>query len=384
MLRVIVVDDEVEARDKMIRAINKAESGISIIGVASDGVAAYELIVEKKPDIVLIDIEMPGMSGLDVIRKVHETGILVVFIIISSYSDFYYAQEAISLGVEDYLLKPFMPNEICTSIFRAAKHIRMLKLMPYFDEASENDGEVAPYLPENIMLDYPFKLEKKLIHSVISGEKESVREGLREFFKQVEENNPKASLIKHCYIALYIELFHIAQERNIRLDMFNANISHLTVVDKKTTQDVLAELCYQLSSQFSQGKASTAVAMRAMRYIEEHYAEEITLAVVAEKIFVSPSYLSGLFMRTMNMHFTDYIQYIRVRAAQRIMQEQAHLKNYEIAERVGFNSAKYFSTVFKKVTNMSITQYRNHLGENTEKRMGEGRNSDPMEIEFKR
>ena len=157
MLRVIVADDEVEARDRMIRAINKAESGISIIGVASDGVTAYELIVEKKPDIVLIDIEMPGMSGLDVIRKVHETGLVVVFIIISSYSDFYYAQEAISLGVEDYLLKPFMPNEICTSIFRAAKHIRMLRLMPYFDEASENDEDLIPplfnYFAYSIALD---------------------------------------------------------------------------------------------------------------------------------------------------------------------------------------------------------------------------------------
>lgn len=366
MLRVIVVDDEIEARDKMIRAINKAESGISIIGVASDGMSAYELIMERRPDIVLIDIEMPGLSGLDVIKKVNETGIVVVFIIISSYSDFYYAQEAISLGVEDYLLKPFLPNEICASIFRAAKHIRLLKLMPFFDETSDKNGEALPYFPENTMLDYPFELEKQLIHAVISEGGEVIHQNLHDFFRKVKENNPQPSLIKHCYIALYIELFHIAQERNIRLDMFNANVSHLSVVDEETTQKVLTELCFQLSSKFNQSKLSTAVAMRAMRYIEEHFAEEITLATVAEKTFVSPNYLSGLFMRTLNMHFTDYIQYVRIRAAQQLMMEQSHLKNYEIAEQVGFNSAKYFSTVFKKVTSMSVTQYRNHIGSNCE------------------
>lgn len=69
MLKILVVDDEKQARDNMIHCINVATNGFEIIGAAADGSEALEMIRQTQPDIVLIDIQMPGISGLDVIAK---------------------------------------------------------------------------------------------------------------------------------------------------------------------------------------------------------------------------------------------------------------------------------------------------------------------------
>ena len=81
-------------------------------GSAYDGIAGLRLIQEKEPDIVIIDIQMPGLNGLDVIRKLKGGQKDIQFIIISGYGQFEYAQKAIRYGVRDYLLKPVMTEEM--------------------------------------------------------------------------------------------------------------------------------------------------------------------------------------------------------------------------------------------------------------------------------
>lgn len=117
MLKILVVDDEKQARDNMIHCINVATNGFEIIGAAADGSEALEMIRQTQPDIVLIDIQMPGISGLDVIAEARKEDLPVTFIIISSYSEFSFAQEAIRLGVFEYLLKPFMPADVCAAVY---------------------------------------------------------------------------------------------------------------------------------------------------------------------------------------------------------------------------------------------------------------------------
>ena len=113
MLRVLVADDEFDARDNMIAMIQWEENGMTVVAAEDNGLSAYEAILDLQPDIVLIDIQMRGMNGLDVIEKVRAVdGPQPVFIIISGYDDFAYAQRAIGLRVLDYLLKPFRPADV--------------------------------------------------------------------------------------------------------------------------------------------------------------------------------------------------------------------------------------------------------------------------------
>lgn len=95
----------------------------------------------------------------------------------------------------------------------------------------------------------------------------------------------------------------------------------------------------------------------AKEYVEEHYYENLTLTDVAQKVGISPSYLSTLFQKQMGKGFVDYLNEIRIEHACTYLQ-QHYLKTYEIAYKVGFKDEKYFSKVFKKVTGRPPSEYR--------------------------
>lgn len=91
------------------------------MGEAADGATAYEMIQEKKPDIVITDIRMPGLNGVELMRKARENGIKVDFILVSGYRDFEYARSAVQLGALDYLLKPINREELNRVLEKAWK-----------------------------------------------------------------------------------------------------------------------------------------------------------------------------------------------------------------------------------------------------------------------
>ena len=112
MLRVLIIDDEPYVREGLKHIIDWRENGFEICGEAQDGDEGYKKILELNPDIVLLDIQMPGKLGLDILKDVRKEGIKGKFIIISGYSNFEYAQQAIKYGVKDYLLKPIDEDEL--------------------------------------------------------------------------------------------------------------------------------------------------------------------------------------------------------------------------------------------------------------------------------
>lgn len=106
MIRVIVADDEPKVCALICRLIDWEGLGMLLIGTASNGLEALELIKEKKPELVITDIKMPYCGGMELLELSHQENPDIEFIIISGYSQFEYAQTAIRYGVKDYLLKP--------------------------------------------------------------------------------------------------------------------------------------------------------------------------------------------------------------------------------------------------------------------------------------
>ncbi len=360
MISVAVIDDEIDARDKMIKVINQEGYGISIVGTAANGMDAYNLICREEPVVTLIDIEMPGLSGLDVIKKVYDhKNISTAFIIISSHSNFSYAKDAISLGVVDYLLKPFLPQELINSIYRAVKRLCVHQIQAHFDPPVQ---KCATLYEQKVGIDYPFSVEQDIIHKVLAGQASDAKAALDNFFCKVKESNSNSDII-HCYLSLYFEFLQLIKDKGLALDGFDIKKVGQIVLDPPTLEMVLCDLCNKLTLEFAKSDLSATIILRAKQYIEEHYQENLTLNHVAQAVFVSPNYLSSLFMRHMNMHFTDCIQRVRISRAQELIKSEPSLKNYEIAERVGFCSVKYFSAVFSKVVGMNVSQYRTKLYE---------------------
>lgn len=113
MIKLIIADDEPLVQAGIKSMINWEDYGISIVGTAANGAAAYDLIREHSPEIVITDIKMPVMSGLELAKKCQEEGRkLPLFIILTSYEEFHLVKEALSYQVVDYLIKLELTPEI--------------------------------------------------------------------------------------------------------------------------------------------------------------------------------------------------------------------------------------------------------------------------------
>lgn len=112
MIKLIIVEDEILERTALKLIIEKSGLPIEISGEAGNVPSALDLIENQMPDVIFVDIKMPGITGLELIRKIHGISNLVKFVIISAYDEFDYAKEAVQLGVFDYLVKPVRESEI--------------------------------------------------------------------------------------------------------------------------------------------------------------------------------------------------------------------------------------------------------------------------------
>lgn len=116
MIKLLIADDERIIRETISTLIDWDSLGIHLIGLAQNGFEAYNIILDESPDIVLTDIKMPGLTGLELIQKIYEINKKTQFIILSGYGEFEYAKTAMEYGVRHYLLKPCNEEQIIRSI----------------------------------------------------------------------------------------------------------------------------------------------------------------------------------------------------------------------------------------------------------------------------
>ena len=111
MLRAMLVDDEPLALEGLKLLINWQAEGFEICGECASACEALRKLPDANPDLIVTDIRMPGMSGLELLHAARQAGFDGQFVIVSGYSDFQYAKKALQLGVAGYLLKPVEPAD---------------------------------------------------------------------------------------------------------------------------------------------------------------------------------------------------------------------------------------------------------------------------------
>ena len=123
MVKLVVADDEERVCRLIVALGNWEELGIKVVGTAANGIQALELIRKEKTDILITDIRMPGLNGLELIEKVREISPDIKIMIISGYANFEYAQNALKQGVSDYLLKPINKDALNESLAKMVHQI---------------------------------------------------------------------------------------------------------------------------------------------------------------------------------------------------------------------------------------------------------------------
>lgn len=123
-MKVFLVEDEVIVREGIKNNIDWEGNGFEFCGEASDGELAFPMIKKEKPDIVITDIRMPFMDGLELSRLIKKELPDIKIMILSGHEEFEYAKTAIQIGIEEYLLKPINGDELLHAVCRVAEKIR--------------------------------------------------------------------------------------------------------------------------------------------------------------------------------------------------------------------------------------------------------------------
>lgn len=156
-IKVFLVEDEVIIRSGVKKSINWEQEGYEFVGEASDGELAYPMILKEKPDILITDIRMPFMDGLELSRLVKKELPDIKILILSGYDEFEYAKKAIKIGVTEYLLKPISAAKLTEVLNAVAETIRQENeeknlLETYFAEMRENTERDKMRLFEKLLM----------------------------------------------------------------------------------------------------------------------------------------------------------------------------------------------------------------------------------------
>jgi two-component system, response regulator YesN len=129
--------------------------GTNLIGTARNGIEAFSIIEQKRPDIVISDIKMPGMNGLELVAKVHSVFPEIRFVLLSGFSEFDYAKQAMQYGVKHYLLKPCNENTIMDAVTEICEDLKQIQNREQFIQKMKGTLEsVLPYAKEQLLKDY--------------------------------------------------------------------------------------------------------------------------------------------------------------------------------------------------------------------------------------
>lgn len=165
--RVLLVDDEVTIREGFKKLFPWEEHGCEIIDEAGDGLSAVNIILEKKPDIVLMDINIPFLGGLEVIRRTKKDCPGTAFIIVSGYDDFTYCREALRLKVEEYLLKPVDFSEFAAVL----DNLKITMFRKHMEQDTEKDSRqlkqiysITNYIQEHLKEEISLKIIAEQFH----------------------------------------------------------------------------------------------------------------------------------------------------------------------------------------------------------------------------
>lgn len=375
MFKLFIVDDERLIRESLKVSIDWKNLGIELLGEASNGKAALEKFASDVPDILLTDIRMPILDGLELTKEIRENGWNIKVIIISGYDDFNYAQEAVELGAIGYILKPIENSEIIRMVGKAKtvltdEKAREQKMICLEQQAVQSKSLLRQqYLFEEFKSkNYftSFASEREIISFIEAGDLSETRRGLDEFYKTVKEKAMgNMSLARTFSLGFVIRIQQYISEISDRNDEAAAcNISDLfaqiesceTLEEMKAQVESLIEKVIAHLNKKRENKYQIIID-RAKGYIHANYYKDLSLDEVAAYVGISANYLSQLFKQFTPLNFLQYLTGYRIETAKELLKNR-ELKICDIASRVGYSDPKYFDKIFKKNVDVTPSEYR--------------------------
>ncbi|SHT20688.1 response regulator containing a CheY-like receiver domain and an HTH DNA-binding domain [Mycobacteroides abscessus subsp. abscessus] len=381
--KVVIADDEKLILNNLTQIIDWQGLDCEIIGTAENGQEVMEIIKNQQADLLLTDISMPEMSGIELLKTLNQIDHKPLVILISGYDDFEYAKEAIKNNAFDYILKPIDYDELEDCVKRALNKIKAQKVTVY-----EHEKYAIYELITSGKVDAQINNKQALYFSVII---KNFKEEIELIITKIEDFVSKWNADLFVYklsdreVIVVVEMAKdfIHQAADIT-DAFSQQllsagadpciISVGKIVEQlseiKHSVDAAKELLKyenyisgnvlteeRLKKEYKPSQSAADMMEAALDYIRKNFQTDIGMEQTAEQVGLSVSYFCLLFKQKTGLTFLDYLTNVRIEYACLFLQN-TDLKTYEIAEKVGYADQRYFSQVFKRKMKNTPSEYR--------------------------
>ena len=409
-MKVFLADDEIVVREGIRESFPWDETPYVLVGEAPDGEMALPIIRDTNPDIVITDIKMPFMDGIELCRTLRTQMPWIGIIVLSGYDEFEYARQCLTLGVKEYLLKPINAEDLRAVLDKVSRQIederkavehaaslraRMEvggKLVKekltgslFSDEAAEEDagGVLAQLASMGCKVPAPYYTVIDALFSPKSEGQEAAtllaerngglvlpspgRTGTR--FLVAGDSEESVEERAYSFAGSLLRELERMGSTEVRIGIGD-------IVDKpeaiyqsfRTARHIRHLLTDRSDEKYiilgtremgdKSGENTPSVISEAKLYMSQNYSNpNLMLQDVAKAVGMSNSRFSTVFSQQNGQTFTEYLMYLRLNKAKEMLRT-TNLRSSQIAGEVGYNDSHYFSYIFKKNVGITPSEYR--------------------------
>lgn len=399
MLKILFVDDDMIARQNMEKRLNWEEYGWELVYTARDGDEALDYMKDHQPDIVISDIKMPIMDGIEMARIAKDFYPDLFFIFLSGYKEFEYARQALALQAIDYLDKPIENEKLIEVLRRAEEQFFRNR------ETKRIVSEKYPLVKRHYISQLMFNQFKEADDAIFKSFDINLSSGLGtvSFFEldtEGEDGGEEAEtpLGELCdYLtgmykgSLFLDMgqgqmfliftaadcyepeafWEAVKGMENRISRYMEEKFHTAgVFYHGTVIKSIADLYGSYQHALQEKNSETYMLLQGVKkYIDDHFGNpELSLTKIGQQFHINHCYLTSLFKDQFGVNLYDYLIQVRMEKAVDYL-KTTDMKSYEIAEAVGYKNSQYFSLSFKKHYGCTVKEYKTRV---TVRRSGTG------------
>lgn len=341
MYKLLIVEDEYYELEALETIVTKMMNDIDVVGKAMSGTDALKLVRTLHPDMVLMDINIPEINGVEVLSQIKQRYPQIKVILITAHSEFEYAHRAIKYKVDDFLLKPIRTEQLIESLTEALSDLKKRTRKRFEDKMNA------------------------VIFAVVQKKYKKAKSSLEDYLDFLYD------YYEYDLIAIQNEISRFMAELNtVSLDIcgfeirsaLRSNANHQQFVQAYQNRYYLKTEIMRFIDKIFDRLLNAPDRQKndiddILNYIDRNCQKEISLDQVGEYANMSSYYLSKIFKRETGVNFVAYLTERKVELAKEML-INTDVPVINIALELSYHEPNYFSKVFKRSTGLTPTEYR--------------------------
>ncbi|WP_150270694.1 response regulator [Paenibacillus tepidiphilus] len=420
-MHVLIVDDESFVRRSLAELLEREPAACHCVSAAENGLAALQILEKQEVDLVISDIRMPGMDGLELARYISEHEPDTETVLLTGHQDFTYARQALRYGVREYLVKPISVESILGVVAAAdarlqsrkqeqqvlrlrEKNLRRKLLtdvlygmpLPFFERhlippfssfavlSVSLRGEALPgnwseqtiyaaviNILEEYFTPHAFTVgiqeEQEAVILLFDTDLTGITSDTGRYLEWTAEGLEKLSALLKSLFGAGLSGFHSELEE--LPEAYRESLEALRLAKQPGAAPVIRHSgdlpagAAAIAEEELHCKAKRRIISVVIDRMEARLQENLSLKLMADELYMNPTYLGRIFKEDMGEGFSSILTRLRIKRAKELL-EDVTVKVYEVSDRVGFRDPAYFSLLFKKAVGVTPQEYQKHNNRN--------------------